>query len=160
MKGKRAARAVLGKIGRAKYTRLAISFVILCRVPYTPSPPFRNSPMSAVTIYHNPRCSKSRSTLALLQDNGIEPKIVLYLETPLDSSEIKALLKKLGIGAAELVRRSEDEYKASGLDKDSSAEDYVAAVARYPKLIERPIVVRGNKAVLGRPPENVLALID
>ncbi len=85
---------------------------------------------------------------------------MLYLETPLDSSEIKALLKKLGIGAAELVRRSEDEYKASGLDKDSSAEDYVAAMARYPKLIERPIVVRGNKAVLGRPPENVLALLD
>lgn len=115
--------------------------------------------MSAVTVYHNPRCSKSRSTLALLQDHGIEPKVVLYLETPPDSSEIKALLKKLGISAAELVRRSEDEYKASGLGKDSSEADIVAAMAKYPKLIERPIVVRGNRAVLGRPPENVLALL-
>jgi arsenate reductase len=116
--------------------------------------------MSTVTLYHNPRCSKSRSTLALLQDNGIEPKIVLYLETPPDSSEIKALLKKLGISAAELVRCGEDEYKACGLSKDSSAADCIAAMVKYPKLIERPIVVRGNKAVLGRPPENVLALLD
>jgi arsenate reductase len=116
--------------------------------------------MSTVTLYHNPRCSKSRTTLALLQDNGIEPKIVLYLETPPDSSEIKALLKKLGISAAELVRRGEDEYKTSGLGKDSSEADIVAAMVKYPKLIERPIVVRGNKAVLGRPPENVLALLN
>ena len=116
--------------------------------------------MSAVTIYHNPRCSKSRNTLALLQEHGIDPKIVLYLDTPPYSSEIKALLKKLGITAAELARRSEDEYKASGLGKDSSEEEIVAAMVRYPKLIERPIVVRGKHAVLGRPPENVLALID
>jgi arsenate reductase len=115
--------------------------------------------MSAVTIYHNPRCSKSRNTLALLQENGVEPKIVLYLETPPDSTEIKALLKKLGMTAAELVRRGEDEYKASGLGKDSSEADIVAAMVKHPKLIERPIVVRGNKAVLGRPPENALALI-
>lgn len=115
--------------------------------------------MSAVTVYHNPRCSKSRSTLALLQDHGIEPKVVLYLETPPDSTEIKALLKKLGISAAELVRRGEDEYKASGLGKDSTEADIVAAMVKYPKLIERPIVVRGNRAVLGRPPENVLALL-
>ncbi len=115
--------------------------------------------MSAVTIYHNPRCSKSRNTLALLRENGVEPNIVLYLETPPDSAAIKALLKKLGIGAAELVRRGEDEYKASGLGKDSSEAEIVAAMVKHPKLIERPIVVRGNKAVLGRPPENVLALI-
>ena len=116
--------------------------------------------MSAVTIYHNPRCSKSRNTLSLLRENGIEPKVVLYLETPLDSSDIKALLKKLGITAAELVRRGEADYKASGLTKESSEADIVAAMVRYPKLIERPIVVRGNKAVLGRPPENALALIN
>lgn len=116
--------------------------------------------MSAVTIYHNPRCSKSRNTLALLQENGVEPTIVLYLETPPDSSAIQALLKKLGIKAAELVRRGEEDYKTSGLGKDSSEAELVAAMARYPKLIERPIVVRGNKAVLGRPPENVLALLD
>ncbi|MCB1704651.1 MAG: arsenate reductase (glutaredoxin) [Halioglobus sp.] len=116
--------------------------------------------MSAVTIYHNPRCSKSRNTLALLQENGVEPEIVLYLETPPDSTLIKALLKKLGISAAELVRRGEADYKASGLDKDSSEADIIAAMARHPKLIERPIVVRGGKAVLGRPPENALALLD
>jgi arsenate reductase len=116
--------------------------------------------MSAVTIYHNPRCSKSRNTLALLQENGVEPKVVLYLETPLDSGEIKALLKKLGISAAELVRRGEDDYKSSGLTRDSSEAEIVAAMAKYPKLIERPVVVRGSKAVLGRPPENALALID
>jgi arsenate reductase len=116
--------------------------------------------MSAVTIYHNPRCSKSRNTLALLQENGVQPKIVLYLETPPDSSEIRALLVKLGITAAELVRRGEGDYKASGLNKDSSEADIVAAMVKYPKLIERPIVVRGDKAVLGRPPENALVLID
>lgn len=116
--------------------------------------------MSAVTIYHNPRCSKSRNTLALLQENGVEPEIVLYLETPLDSNEITTLLKKLGITAAELVRRGEADYKASGLGKESSDADIVAAMATHPKLIERPIVVRGNNAVLGRPPENALALIS
>lgn len=115
--------------------------------------------MSAVTIYHNPRCSKSRNTLALLQENGVEPKVVLYLETAPSSSEIEGLLKKLGITAAELVRRGEADYKASGLDKESSEADIVAAMVKHPKLIERPIVVRGNKAVLGRPPENALALI-
>ena len=116
--------------------------------------------MSTVTIYHNPRCSKSRNTLALLQENGLQPQVVLYLETPPGSGEIKGLLKKLGITAAELVRRGETDYKASGLDKDSNEADIVAAMVKYPKLIERPIVVRGDKAVLGRPPENALDLID
>lgn len=116
--------------------------------------------MSAITIYHNPRCSKSRQTLALLQEHGVHPKIVLYLETPPSASEITGLLKKLGISAAELVRQGEDEYKACGLSKSASDKDVVAAMAKHPKLIERPIVVRGNKAVLGRPPENVLALLD
>ena len=116
--------------------------------------------MSAFTIYHNPRCSKSRNTLALLEENGVDPKVVLYLETPPGVSEIKGLLKKLGMKAGELVRRGEGDYKASGLDRDASDEKVLAAMAKYPKLIERPIVVRGSKAVLGRPPENVLALID
>lgn len=116
--------------------------------------------MSIFTIYHNPRCSKSRNTLSVLKEKGIQPKVVLYLETPPDSGEIKALLKKLGIKAAELVRRGEGDYKASGLGKESSEEECVVAMARYPKLIERPIVVKGDQAVLGRPPENVLALVD
>jgi arsenate reductase len=116
--------------------------------------------MTAITIYHNPRCSKSRQALALLEEHGVQPKIVLYLETPPSASEITGLLKKLGITAAQLVRQGEDEYKASGLTKTSSDKDIVAAMAKHPKLIERPIVVRGNKAVLGRPPENALALLD
>ena len=116
--------------------------------------------MSAFTIYHNPRCSKSRNTLALLEENGVNPKVVLYLETPPSGGEIKGLLKKLGMKASELVRRGEDDYKASGLDRDASDAKVVAAMVKYPKLIERPIVVRGSKAVVGRPPENVLTLIN
>lgn len=116
--------------------------------------------MSAITIYHNPRCSKSRNTLALLEENGVTPKVVLYLETPPGAGEIKELLKKLGMRAGELVRRGEDDYKVAGLDRDSSDAEIIRAMARYPKLIERPIVVKGSRAVLGRPPENVLALLD
>lgn len=116
--------------------------------------------MSKFTIYHNPRCSKSRQTLQLLQDNGVEPEIVLYLETPPDASELKSLLKKLGISARELLRKGEDAYKENGL-ADSSLSDaaLIEAMVKHPKLIERPIVVKGSKAVLGRPPENVLGLV-
>ncbi len=116
--------------------------------------------MTDVTIYHNPRCSKSRSTLALLEENGVSPTIVLYLEAPPSRAQIKSLLGKLGMSAAQLVRRGEDAYKAAGLSKESSEADMLSAMAEYPKLIERPIVVKGDRAVLGRPPENVLALID
>lgn len=116
--------------------------------------------MSKFTIYHNPRCSKSRNTLALLEENGVSPDIVLYLETRPAEDEIRALLQKLGIDAAALVRKGEDEYKACGLGKDSSGEEIITAMASHPKLIERPIVVKGSTAVLGRPPENVLELID
>jgi arsenate reductase len=116
--------------------------------------------MSDYIIYHNPRCSKSRNTLALLEESGIAPRVVLYLETPPDEAQIRDLLKKLGIGAADLLRRGEADYKQSGLGRDSSEQDIVAAMARYPKLIERPIVVKGRRAVLGRPPENVLELIN
>jgi len=116
--------------------------------------------MSDFTIYHNPRCSKSRTTLALLAEHGIEPEVVLYLDTVPNADEIRSLLKKLGISAAQLVRRGEDDYKSQGLAKDSLESELVAAMAAYPKLIERPIVVHGGRAVLGRPPENVLELID
>ena len=115
--------------------------------------------MSATTIYHNPRCSKSRITLALLKENRVNPTVVLYLDSPPDTKELKALLKKLGMTAAQLVRRSEEAYKASGLNKDSDEEEIIAAMVTHPKLIERPIVVKGSAAVLGRPPENVLELI-
>ena len=115
--------------------------------------------MSEFTIYHNPRCSKSRNTLSLLREKGVEPDIVLYLEAPLAVHEIKDLVAKLNIDAAALVRRGEAEYQEAGLGKDSSEEDFIAAMAAYPRLIERPVVVRGPKAVLGRPPENVLDLL-
>jgi arsenate reductase len=116
--------------------------------------------MSDVTIYHNPRCSKSRATLALLEENGISPDVVLYLETSPDAREIADLLDKLGKTAGQVVRSGEEAYKACGLDKNSSDAQIVAAMAEHPKLIERPIVIKGDRAVLGRPPENVLALID
>jgi len=116
--------------------------------------------MSDITIYHNPRCSKSRNTLALLEENGVTPDIVLYLDTAPDAVEIRSLLDKLGMTAGELVRRGEEAYKACGLSRESSEEEVLAAMAVHPKLIERPIVVRGDRAVLGRPPENVLELLD
>lgn len=115
--------------------------------------------MAEFTIYHNPRCSKSRNTLALLEENGISPRVVLYLETQPDVKEIKGLLAKLGIDAGQLVRRGEEAYKACGLGKDSTEDEILNAMAAHPKLIERPIVVAGKRAVLGRPPENVLELI-
>ena len=115
--------------------------------------------MSEITIYHNPRCSKSRATLALLQERGVSPAIVLYLDDPPDARELTDLLRKLGMRATQLVRRGEADYKAGGLDRESSDEQVLAAMAKHPKLIERPIVVRGERAVLGRPPENVLALL-
>lgn len=115
--------------------------------------------MSDFTIYHNPRCSKSRATLALLEEHGIAPEIVLYLEAGPDRKALEGLLTKLDMSARGLVRTREEAYKTSGLGKDSSEQDFVAAMSEHPKLIERPIVVHGNKAVLGRPPENVLGLL-
>ncbi|MEE8057073.1 MAG: arsenate reductase (glutaredoxin) [Pseudomonadales bacterium] len=116
--------------------------------------------MTKVTIYHNPRCSKSRQTLQLLADNGVNPEIVLYLETPPAAADLNGLLKKLGIGARDLLRKGEDAYRENKLgDTGLSHEDLVSAMVKHPKLIERPIVVKGDKAVLGRPPKNVLELI-
>ncbi|MGV7092378.1 arsenate reductase (glutaredoxin) [Siccibacter turicensis] len=115
----------------------------------------------AVTFYHNPRCSKSRETLALLQDKGIEPQIVLYLETPPDAATLKALLKKLGFASArELMRTKEELYKSLNLaDASLSEAALINAMVENPKLIERPIVVVGDKARLGRPPEQVLDIL-
>ena len=112
------------------------------------------------TIYHNPRCSKSRETLQLLQSRGIEPDVVLYLDSPPDAATLKALLKKLGIKPRDLMRQKEPEYKEQGLqDTTLSDEQLIAAMVACPKLIERPIVVNGRKAALGRPPENVLEIL-
>lgn len=120
----------------------------------------KESYMSQVTIYHNPRCSKSRQTLQILEDNGVSPEIILYLEIPLNASAITEVLSKLGINARDLLRKGEDAYKENNLSDDSLTEQQlIAAMAEFPKLIERPIVIKGGRAVLGRPPENVLALI-
>ena len=116
--------------------------------------------MSNCTIYHNPRCSKSRATLALLEERGVQPTVVLYLDNPPDEQQLRRLLEKLGIRASELVRRNEDAWKATGLGLDAPEDAIIAAMAAQPKVIERPIVVCGDRAVLGRPPENVLALLD
>ncbi|MBT8149660.1 MAG: arsenate reductase (glutaredoxin) [Pseudomonadales bacterium] len=111
-------------------------------------------------IYHNPRCSKSRQTLELIEQAGIEAEIVLYLETPPSAGELQALLKKLGIGARDLLRKQESEYKALGLaDAALSDAEIISAMSQHPKLIERPIVVSGERAVIGRPPENVKQLL-
>lgn len=113
-------------------------------------------------IYHNPRCTKSRQTLALLQQQGVEPDIVLYLESPPKPKELTLLIKLLGFKSArQLIRSGEDAYKQLGLSDQNLTEDkLIAAMIANPKLIERPIVVKADRAVLGRPPENVLALID
>ncbi|SMF03181.1 arsenate reductase [Alteromonadaceae bacterium Bs31] len=111
-------------------------------------------------IYHNPRCSKSRQTLAIIEDAGITPEIIHYLDTPPTEQELKSLLNKLAISARALLRKGEDAYKENQLSNpELSDEHLIAAMLKFPKLIERPIVVKGGKAVLGRPPENVKALL-
>lgn len=114
----------------------------------------------SVTIYHNPRCSKSRQTLALLRDRGIEPRIVEYLKTPPSADELKDLLRLLGRTPRKLMRRKEDAYREAGLDDAQLDDDaLIAAMVRHPILIERPIVLAGGKAALGRPPEAVLDIL-
>ncbi|WP_075186091.1 arsenate reductase (glutaredoxin) [Teredinibacter haidensis] len=115
---------------------------------------------NSIRIYHNPRCSKSRQTLALIEDAGITPDIVLYLETPPSVAEIKNILNKLNISARDLLRKGEASFKENQLSNTSlSDEQIIEFMVQYPKLIERPIVVKGDRAVLGRPPENVNALL-
>ena len=112
----------------------------------------------SVTIYHNPRCSKSRQTLELIREKGIEPQIVEYLETPPSAAELKDILSKLGMSAAEIVRTK--EAKEEGIDVSSLDNDaLIEALAAHPRAIERPIVVKDAKAVMGRPPQNVINLI-
>ncbi len=115
---------------------------------------------ASVTIYHNPRCSKSRATLALLTENGVEPQIVQYLETPPDVAALTQLLGWLGLEPRQLMRTAEPEYTAFNLaDPNLSCESLIQAMIDHPSLIERPIVVANGKAVIGRPPENVLSIL-
>ena len=116
--------------------------------------------MSNFIIYHNPRCSKSRQTLALLNERGCEPKIFLYLEEELTTEDLKEVLQKLNMEPRDLLRKGEEEYRKNNLSDDRlNNEDLIKFMIKHPKLIERPIVVKENKAILGRPPENVLKLI-
>lgn len=112
-----------------------------------------------LTVWHNPRCSKSRETLELIRDRGIEPEVRLYLDDPPDEAEIRATLTRLGIGPVDLVRRGEPLYRELGLDIDRDDATLIAAMAAYPRLIERPVVIRGDRAVIGRPPLRVLDLL-
>jgi arsenate reductase len=113
--------------------------------------------MAGWTIYHNPRCATSRKALALLRERGIEPRIVEYLKTPPGAAELKRLVKMLGIPAAGLLRRREPEYKRLKLEGADDARA-IAAMAEHPILIERPVVIKGQRAVLARPPARLLEL--
>lgn len=112
-------------------------------------------------IYHNPRCSKSRQTLQLLEENDVKPEIIEYLKTPPSRDELVAILNALNMSPRDLMRKGEAEYKENNLaDKDLSNDQLIDAMLEYPKLIERPIVITSdNKFALGRPPENVLDII-
>lgn len=112
-----------------------------------------------ITIYHNPRCSKSRQTLELLKSKGIEPEVNLYLDNPPSAGKLTELLQKLGIKANQLVRRSEAYYKDNLKGEEITDKQLVEIMVKNPKLIERPIVVAGDRAALGRPPEAVLEII-
>ena len=114
----------------------------------------------SVTIYHNPRCSKSRQTLELIMNKNIEPVIIEYLNSPPDTDELKRILKILNMKPRDLMRNKEPVYKAKGLDDKSLTDDQlIQAMIENPILIERPIVVADGRAILGRPPENVLEII-
>ena len=115
---------------------------------------------ASVVIYHNARCSKSRSACELIAAQGVTPEIVDYLKTPPSKEELRELVRKLGIPAADLVRRGEETFKTHYAGKTLSEEEWLDALAAHPSLIERPIVVAGYRAVIGRPPEKVLALLS
>tara|TARA_B100001142_G_scaffold263539_1_gene266862 strand:+ start:358 stop:726 length:369 start_codon:yes stop_codon:yes gene_type:complete len=117
--------------------------------------------MKKYKIYHNPRCSKSRQTLSLLRENGIEPEVVEYLKTPLQKKELQMISNAVGLRPASFVRKNENDYKENGiveyLDDDEKIFQYIV---KYPKIMERPIVVSNGIGVIGRPPSNVLGLIN
>lgn len=113
-----------------------------------------------VRIYYNPNCSKSRTTLSLIRDRGIEPEIIEYLKTPPNQTELEAILAGLGFNPRELMRRNEAEYRDNALDNESLTRDeLIRAMVRHPRLIERPIVVNNGKVAMGRPPEAVLEIL-
>ncbi len=117
--------------------------------------------MKKIVIYHNPRCSKSRQTLALLQERGIEPEIIEYLKTPPTPAELRALLQKLNIAPRDLLRKKDEAYKTTGLqNKSLDDQEVIEIMCANPVLIERPIVITDKQAAIGRPPENVLDILS
>ena len=117
--------------------------------------------MSNVKIYHNPRCSKSRQTLQIIKDRGIEPKVIEYLKEPLEKSELENIAKILGVRPKEFVRKNEAEFKDNNLDgKLEKDGDLFEAMEKFPKIMERPIIISDLGAVIGRPPENVLKILE
>ncbi len=117
--------------------------------------------MSELFIYHNPRCSKSRQTLALLEQHGVKPEVIEYLKTPLSAAALSEIIGQLGISARQLLRKGEAEYKELSLaDESLSEQQLIQAMCDHPKLMERPIVVHKGKAMIGRPPEAVLEIIE
>ena len=116
--------------------------------------------MADFTIYHNPRCTKSRATLALLEQHGVKPKIIEYLKTPPTATQLKGIVAKLGIRPQDLVRKGEEVYKEKYAGKTLTDAQWIAALVKDPILIERPIVISGKRAVIGRPPEAVEALFE
>ncbi len=117
-------------------------------------------PNDELILYHNPKCSKSRATLALLRERGVDPRIVPYLETPPSAGELKAIVAKLGIRPEELVRKNEDLFRSKYAGRTLMDDEWIEAMVTDPILIERPIIVRGRRAAIGRPPENVLPLLE
>ena len=116
--------------------------------------------MSDFIIYHNPRCSKSRQTLEILTKQNVDTEIVLYLETPPSTEEVTSILQKLGLSSRDIIRKGEEEYKLLNIKDQSLTEnELITFMSENPKLIERPIVVKDDKAIIGRPPENVLSLL-
>ena len=114
----------------------------------------------SVKIYHNPRCSKSRQTLQLLEENGVQAEVIQYLKTPPTADELDSILTMLDIQPRELMRTKEAEYKATGMDNsDLDRDALIAGMVNTPKLIERPIVIANGKAAIGRPPESVLEIL-
>lgn len=113
--------------------------------------------MSEYTIFHNPRCSKSTATFELLTANGIEPEVFEYLVEPMQKQQLISLFKALGKSPKDVLRTKEDEYKALSINFNNDTE-VIDAIIAHPKILERPIVVKGDKAIIGRPPENVLEL--
>ena len=117
--------------------------------------------MTKIRIYHNPECSKSRAALALLEENDVSPEIIYYLETPPSIEELKSLLVKLDLQLQDIIRRGEDDFEELDLDDETLSEEIVLdLLQKHPHLLQRPIVVKGDKAIIARPPEKVLGMIE